>query len=75
MTMKEKLYLWDRINFGPYRKAPRMLSDIIDTPAGLKWTLWMMDNSVMFEFDKKVHEYVKRKMESDGRILQPERSK
>jgi hypothetical protein len=69
--MKKKLYLFSWINFGPYRKDPRPLSDIIDTPAGLKWTLWMMDNSILFEFDKAVHEYVNLKMGSNGSVLQP----
>lgn len=67
--MKKKLYLSSWINFGKFRNKPDRLQDIIDTPSGLQWVLWMMKNSGLFEFDNTVLEYVNSKQNRNELLL------
>lgn len=70
--MKDKLYLFTWINFGKYRKEPSNLKKIIDTPEGRKWLHWMIENTVTFEFDRTVIEYLKLQEENARYVLQPQ---
>lgn len=68
--MGKKLYLTSWINFGKYRSDPARLKSIIETPEGRKWLRWMISNTVTFEFDKLVLDYLKQQ-ENAGHLLQP----
>lgn len=68
--MKKKLYLTSWINFGKYRNEPARMKKIIETPEGRKWLHWMINNTVTFEFDKLVLNYLKLQEENAGHILQ-----
>lgn len=68
--MGKKLYLTSWINFGKYHREPARMEKIIETPEGRKWLHWMIDNTVTFEFDKSVLDYLIQQEENAGHVLQ-----
>ena len=67
--MKKKLYLTSWINFGKYRSKPARMKSIIETPEGRRWLHWMIDNTVTFEFDNLVLDYLKQQDENARPLL------
>lgn len=66
--MGKKLYLTSWINFGKYRSKPARLKSIIETQEGRSWLHWMITNTVTFEFDKLVLDYLEQQ-ENAGHVL------
>ncbi|RHU30993.1 hypothetical protein DXD68_04155 [Parabacteroides sp. TM07-1AC] len=69
--MGKKFYLTSWINFGKYRSSPARLKSIIETSEGRKWLRWMIANTVTFEFDKLVLDYLEQQEENARHLLQP----
>lgn len=63
------LYLYTWINFGKYKNCPNNLKNILDTPEGREWALWIDGNSYYFQLADTSKKYIKLQEEHDRYVL------
>jgi hypothetical protein len=67
----EDIYLHTRIYFGRYRQNPKSVKSIIDEGrSGISWLWWLTNNSHKFKPKQEVLDYLKRKADECGFVLQ-----
>jgi hypothetical protein len=73
MRGQEKIYLHTRIYFGRYRHNPKCIKSIINEGAGgVYWLWWLISNSYKFKPEQEVLDYLHRKANEYGIVLQQE---